>query len=492
LIVDERIQDGVENRGIEPLPNLDFKFVTANSLISLQKIDQAQSSMFDDYQKIDDLKNIRDQYFNASGIEREQLKTEFVMQQKRLVDQLIKEHGFMGTAKAELTQKLTDWEPFTHKSTSWFDPEWMFGIKEGLDIVIANPPYVEFKNLDKEIKTILEKHFQTTSGKYDLYIPFYEKAVELLKNKGALTFISPTRFLHRGYGEKLRTFLLEKTAIKQILDFVDHQVFNTALTYTGVFIFQKNNKHDEKIKYIKLKQDISNQALNQLRNNDIFEVITIDQNRLGLQPWYISNDTVELLLGKIEKNKNKLDDICEGIYQGVATGKDEVFIVDRPEIDTYKIEVGLIVPFLRGKNISKYQINWKNTYLIYPYDKHGHPLEESEISNKYPNGYKYLVERKNHLKGRKYFDNSTKYWYELWNQRNLNRFYREKIITLDNARTNSFAYDDSNFVGSTTTYSLILNNVDLSYKYIIGLLNSSLLDFYHKKRTIPQAGGYFR
>jgi hypothetical protein len=498
LIVDEHIDDREENRGIKPLPNLDFKFVTANSLIGLPKLDDPnatvqQPMIFDDRENIDELKNIRDQYFTSSGIEREKLKLDFSEQQKVLIKQMYREHGYIGMAKSELTQKLTDWEPFTHKRTDWFDSEWMFGIKEGFDIVIANPPYVEFKNLSKEIKYFLEKIYLTTTGKYDLYIPFYEKAIDLLKNNGALTFISPTRFLHRDYGQKLRMLLLNKTLIHKILDFVDHQVFNTALTYTGVFIFQKHEKCiDNNFKYIKLKMDIFNETLAKIYDNEVFEEISINQNTLSSKPWYISNSTIEALLQKIDKVSVPLESVCEGIYQGVATGKDKVFIVNKSEAQKYKIERELLVPFIKGKNISKYKISWNNLFLIYPYDKQGYPIPENNLSINYPNGYKYLLKNKNELKGRKYFEKSNKFWYELWNQRNLNRFYREKLITLDNSKINSFAYDNSNYIGSTTTYSILLKDTALSYKYLLGVLNSKLLNFYHKKRTIPQAGGYYR
>ena len=175
LIVDERIQDESENRGIEPLPNLDFKFVTANSLIGLPKIDLSQQTMFDDYQKIDELKQIRDQYFNAYGIEREQLKTEFSDKQNELINELIAKHDYVGYTKAELTRNLTNWKPFKHSSTEWFDPEWMFGLKDGFDIVIANPPYVGEKGhramFERLRQTSLGKRF--SKGKMDLFYYFF-------------------------------------------------------------------------------------------------------------------------------------------------------------------------------------------------------------------------------------------------------------------------------------------------------------------------------
>ena len=82
--------------------------------------------------------------------------------------------------------------------------------------------------------------------------------------------------------------------------------------------------------------------------------------------------------------------------------------------------------------------------------------------------------------------------YELWNQRNIERFTKPKLITLDNASKNSFAYDNSGFLGSTTVYSIILSDRSFDIKYLLGILNSKLLTFYHQNNTIPQAGGFYR
>ncbi len=158
LVVDERIQEDLENRGIEPLPNLDFKFVTANSLIGLPgSQENSQIGLFEDDAGIRELKELRDMFFNASGTERDQLKLQFVQAQNRMFQRLISEHR---RDHADLTTKLTTWDPFSHKSSSWFDPEWMFGVKKGFDIVIANPPYINAIEMKKTSIHMSEKNIK--------------------------------------------------------------------------------------------------------------------------------------------------------------------------------------------------------------------------------------------------------------------------------------------------------------------------------------------
>src|SRR2546430_10729864 len=118
LVVEERIQEGLENRGIEPLPNLDFKFVTANSLISLpprqiMDKDGLKRGLFEDDEGIENLKEIRNMFFNASGTERGQLKLQFLQAQKKM---LLRQHDVVRGGRADLTATLSTWDPFSHTS----------------------------------------------------------------------------------------------------------------------------------------------------------------------------------------------------------------------------------------------------------------------------------------------------------------------------------------------------------------------------------------
>lgn len=255
LIVDERVQDKLENRGIEPLPNLDFKFVTANSLIGLsQNANTGQLGMFDDQEKIDDLKTVRDQYFTASGIEREQLKAEFSKLQKDLIFQLVQEHGFMSLLKAELTHKLTEWDPFSHKASTWFDLEWMFGIKDGFDIVIANPPYIDsesmVRNGQEDFRDCIAENFKYTRGNWDIYVAFFEKGLETLMQNGILTYISPDKWISKPFGKELRA-----NTLKYMYSLLKsgRNIFETVNVDSIVTIFEK--KESDNIRVLNMEKD---------------------------------------------------------------------------------------------------------------------------------------------------------------------------------------------------------------------------------------------
>lgn len=295
LIVDERIDDDAENRGIKPLPNLDFKFVTANSLIDLPRLEETiQVQAFDNRERINELKAIRDQYFNAYGIEREQLKTEFVTAQKRLVDQLVEEHGYMGVAKAELTQRLTNWEPFSHKSSSWFDPEWMFGIADGFDIVIGNPPYkflsgkgspvkllekegknIEAERLKQELDKIAQEYKNSSIGCRDYYKWFTELGIRIARPSGVIAYITPNTYLSLSNYRDFRVLIFEKSECIRLID-LGFGVFECPIVPSAIFVIKKHQIQKSDINYADLKpfnnSDLNSQGVETLWKKNHFKV----------------------------------------------------------------------------------------------------------------------------------------------------------------------------------------------------------------------------
>jgi hypothetical protein len=147
LIVDEAIDDSQENRGIRPLPNLDFKFVTANSLVALGNKSDQNIQLFEDFSSLDELRDVMNEYFAAPSTERDSIKYRFTQVQKKIFEKML---SYKEVSTNTSTFKISSWDPFEHKPSNWFDPEWMFGVKAGFDIIIGNPPWEKFKPLDPE------------------------------------------------------------------------------------------------------------------------------------------------------------------------------------------------------------------------------------------------------------------------------------------------------------------------------------------------------
>lgn len=170
LVVDQKVDDNKDNFGIRPLPNLETKFVAANTLIGIKKLQVGDfmGSLFDkkEVKKLEkDLKKVRKDLFSAKTPSRKRaLREADKVLREQMSSLLVDDYG------NETANLLAQWDPYDQNTSSpFFDKEWMFDITDGFDIVIGNPPYVEFKNLNKVIKSSLIG-FETAKGKYDLYI----------------------------------------------------------------------------------------------------------------------------------------------------------------------------------------------------------------------------------------------------------------------------------------------------------------------------------
>lgn len=114
------------------------------------------------------------------------------------------------------------------------------------------------------------------------------------------------------------------------------------------------------------------------------------------------------------------------------------------------------------------------------------------ICTKHPNTYSYLIEKRELLKGRNYFDKSNKLWFELWCERSLYKFLETKIVNAEISPENRFQIDNSGILGNTKIFSTVLKDEWSEYYFtLLAILNSSLLNYYHKKIASPKAGGFF-
>ncbi|MCL2556003.1 MAG: Eco57I restriction-modification methylase domain-containing protein [Firmicutes bacterium] len=249
LIIEEKVDDAKDNRGVNPLPNLDFKFVIANTLIELEdgtetqvdgvKRTAVQATLFEVEDHISELKNVREEYFNADSGRRAELREEFGDIQKKMFQASL--YKFQKMSGSDRYQRLSNWSPFKNEMTPWFDPEWMFGVQGGFDIVIGNPPYIKIQNIDKEQAKTLKKKYKSATGKFDIYVLFVERAVELAKEKGVCVYIQPHRFISADYGSGMRKWIYGAKALSKFIHFGVSQVFDNAITYTGVFFYKKES-----------------------------------------------------------------------------------------------------------------------------------------------------------------------------------------------------------------------------------------------------------
>jgi adenine-specific DNA-methyltransferase len=358
LIIEQKENHDAENRGILPLPNLETKFVAANTLIGIEK--SQQLSIFDTQEiqaKQGRLERLRREHFFA--------RTLATKRKKRDEDELLcREIGeILQRNKFSNVELLQNWKPYDQNaSASFFDPEWMFGVKD-FDICIGNPPYVRQESI-KEFKPIFQKQFTCYTGVADLYVYFYERAYSLLKSQGILTYISSNKYFRSGYGEKLRGFLATKTKILQLIDFGDADIF-TAIAYPSIIITTKASPTDHQVNSLTWDAAQPITEFPEVFKNHAF---TIPQSEFKPDGWRLESSKTTELLAKIRNVGKPLEEITGKICIGLKTGFNEAFVIDQSTRDKLITEhlssAEIIKPFLRGRDVKKWDIDFTSQYLI--------------------------------------------------------------------------------------------------------------------------------
>lgn len=244
LVCDQRTnRNKKDNHGIRPLPNLETKFVAADTLIGLPEMDQLALLP----PRVHEIEGeIEELYHRHFAIQRRDQKLALQKKIKSLREELGKVLAeSLGSSKK--AQHIADWNPFDPQASSdFFDPYWMFGqsLADGFDVVLGNPPYqsaIEHKKAKGgDYRDRIKEQYASTTGTWDIYIPFFEAGIHFLKPNGVLSYISPNKFLSATYGVGLRQYLLRETRILTLADVSHLPIFESASVYPVISIFKKS------------------------------------------------------------------------------------------------------------------------------------------------------------------------------------------------------------------------------------------------------------
>jgi hypothetical protein len=358
LVVDEIVLDNEENRGIEALPNLEFKFVAANTLIGLPQI--TDMGIMENMELIDELARLRKEYFGDSGANKERIKREFKAVQAQLSEHYRKllittKTDFTGatrkldTKEATQSQLLAQWDPFSYKASIWFEPKWMFGVEGGFDIVIANPPYIQLSKVEgiaEWYKNYLRNRFHTSGGRLNTFIFFIHLGMDVLRNGGNLAYIIPNTILTQEYYSATREHLLKNNYLRTIVQYAGLPFENAVV---------------ENVTIIASKQKLSEYSIEILRDN-LSEIELVDRKNniefLANRSFSISVNS-DIVVDKVfSQYDSTLDTFCE-VNQAIALKGDKKLSLKESNPD------GKYYRLLDGRNIGKYSVTWGGVYLDY-------------------------------------------------------------------------------------------------------------------------------
>ena len=370
--------------------------------------------------------------------------------------------------------------------------------KGGFDVVIGNPPYVRKQGLMEhypEMCVYYESKYVSATANYDLYALFMEASYKLINNKGIVSFILPHKFLVSDFGEGIRTFFKENTAVENLVHFGSELVFKDAATYTCIVDLTKTSK--EKVNFKKVNPENLSES---------FVWDTMSYSNLSIINWDLQSEKVFDIIEKLKIQPYTVDNVFESVFQGIATSLDAVYVFHGQDKGDYikaynskydyyfEIEKDLVKPFIKGNEISKYKSLNNKYFVFFPYIN-GEEVSEEYIKNKLPKTYAFLKHFEKDIRGRERGKMDIEEgWFLYIYPKSLTKFGVSKIMTQEISLGCNMTYDEKGeFYHPTTIYSFVKNerfNVD--DKFYLGILNSRVMWFFLKNTGTELGGGYFR
>ena len=480
LVVDQKSNNNpVDNFGIRPLPNLEAKFVAANSLLGLNTEDTSLFTTPEIRGIEKQLQIANHKIFSAKTYKTKRKYREMLKELRHQMVCKLAEMNAVGDAQME---QLASWDMFNQNACAgFFDPEWMFGVKDGFDIVIGNPPYVQLQNDEGKLRKMYENcGFETFASTGDIYCLFYERGYQLLKDGAHLCYITSNKWMRAGYGEKTRKFFATKTNPMLLIDFGGVKVFKSATVDTNILLFAKEtNSHITKCAVVnkQVKESINNLSVFVEQNKTLCEFTNADS-------WVILSEIEQSIKRKIEAIGTPLKDWDIQINYGIKTGFNDAFIIStekRNEIlsncrsdDERSRTEELIRPILRGRDIKRYSYDWANLWLINSHNGVKGRIPRINIEE-YPAVKAHLDQYWTKIKNRADKGDTP---YNLRNCAYLEDFSKPKIIYPETTQGAYFAYDERGGIMLDKTCFMIISD---EAKFLQRILSSKLFEYAYKR-----------
>jgi len=357
------------------------------------------------------------------------------------------------------------------------------------DIIVGNPPYVRSPNLNKDYLAFLRSSYLSAKkGAFDLSVVFVEKIFELLNEGGIASLILTNKFTSAAYGKEICRLLADQFRVISIEDFHDNQLFQGYTTYTCILTIAKLKpakrfilkKHFEKIDFGKP----------QLRG---FKSETVPYEALKTHPWNLTSGLEGEVIRKCSDSRHPLlTDVFRGAYQGVRTGANDVFILDKDSVDGF--ETGFLKPFVTAENIGGIQLDTVGKYLVYPYeDNEGvvSRLDESEFRKQAPKLYSFLSGHKKSLSSRSLQAGTA--WYEFSRGQNLSAIGRKKILIKEMMPVADFSVDLAGEIAFAAGYALDAETLpDQEIVAWAAVLSTPVMEFMLRHYGTQLHSGWFR
>ena len=385
----------------------------------------------------------------------------------------------------------------------------------GFDCIVGNPPYVKLQNFKKkyaEVAEFLKKgknkdgtqvYESTQKGSFDLFLPFIEKSIGLLNEKGRMGFIAPSLWRYNEYGEGLRKFLHGGTYLDRWIDFGSFQVFDDVTIYTALQFYSKTPKTEIRFVFA------HNGAVSDTPGWDDPNWQISYKELPKSDPWVFVPGHERAVIRRLQKDCTRLGDkkITKAIFQGLITSADYVYHLDKSGENKYMhkpksgdpyeitIEDAIMRPLISGQEAKRYTIPKTHTYILFPYvikDDEVLLIDAHDMQTNFTNAWAHLKSYEDKLRERESSSFDDDQWYRFGRNQNIAKQDEKKMIVAQTVPNMRVCSDENReFCLNNVRVNGILPADDADYHFIYGILNSYIVDWVFRRIAKPKDGGFF-
>ena len=359
----------------------------------------------------------------------------------------------------------------------------------GFDVILGNPPYVCARNIELETKEKLKNWVVSQSGNSDLYIPFFQIAIENLSLNGTLGFITMNSFFKSLNGRSLRDYFQRKSLAFSIIDFGSEQVFKSKNTYTCICFIE--NRIQNFVSYASTDSII-------LKNKHSFK--RVNYNELDSKKGWNLKDNKSI--SKIESTGIPFGDLYQTRH-GIATLKNEIYIFKPIGEDEnffylqngslHRIEKEICKDIVNSNKLSReVNLNTLKEKVIFPYDNQEKPklLTEELIRDKYPEAFKYFQSKRKLLDQRDKGNGNYENWFAFGRTQSLEKIKNKMFFPKYSDRSPNFIINsDENllFYNGLAVVGSSQEDMEIVKK----IMSSSVFWYYIKTTSKPYSSNYY-
>ena len=381
----------------------------------------------------------------------------------------------------------------------------------GFDCVIGNPPYIKlqnFRSAQADCAAYLCEaknpdgtpvYASTQSGNFDMYLPFIEKGIRILKPEGRMGYIAPNVWMVNEYGKPLRQLIRRTRTLDRWLDFKSHQIFDEAITYTALQFFRGSAVPALTCAFA----SDGNAAAIHWENADQIPYEELPEEGAWTLAPKAEMNIVRNLVGRF----GSMEKSCTGIFVGIQTSLNDIFHLEEiapgkfrnlimPESELVELESDLIHPLVKGPGAKRYCWETGDMRILVPYATNGNKavlIPEADLKNKYPKTWAYFLRYESKLRERENgkMDLPAGWWAYNY-PKNIEKQLKPRLLVAGTAPELRIAADfNGDVVQDDRRVFAISVDVPSDLGFLLGLLNSPICGYVFKRIARPKSGGFF-